>query len=92
LWDVYRDRQLFYPREIKWRPGPRDDAPISDVLILDGVIVGLWKRDARTKDRLHLQLRWFAAPTRAQAEAMAEAAERYATFLGLPLEVCTVLD
>ncbi len=89
---AYRERQLFYPRAVNWQLGPRDEVPFSNVLVLGGVIVGLWKRTASIKDRLSLQLRWFNNPGRAQVAAADDAAQRYAAFLELPLELSTVLD
>ncbi len=80
---AYRARELFYSRELEFRPGPRDDAPFGNVIVIDGQVVGLWKR-SMVKERLKIEPRWFNTPSRREQAAFEEAAERYATFVGLP--------
>jgi hypothetical protein len=81
---AYRSRELFYTRERVWRPGPRDDAPFGNVIIIGGQVVGMWKRSV-VKERLRIEPRWFNPPSRRAETAFTEAAERYAEFVGLPL-------
>jgi hypothetical protein len=57
---------------------------VTHVLLLDGKIVGTWRRRPAVK-AVNVELRFFDTPTRAATRAMAEAARRYAAFLGLPL-------
>jgi hypothetical protein len=76
---AYRSRQLFYPRELIWRPRPRDDAPFGNVIVIGGQVVGMWKRSV-VKERLWVEPRWFNPPARREETAFAEAAERYAAF------------
>jgi hypothetical protein len=78
---AYRSRELFYPRELVWRPGPRDDAPFGNVIVIGGQVVGMWKRSV-LKERLRLEPRWFNPPSSREETAFAEAAERYVTFVG----------
>jgi DNA glycosylase AlkZ-like len=81
---AYRSRELFYARQLVWRPGPRDDAPFGNVIVIGGQVVGMWKRSV-VKERLRMESRWFEPPSRREEMAYAEAAERYAAFVGLPL-------
>jgi Winged helix DNA-binding domain len=81
---AYRSRQLFYPRELISRPGPRDDAPFGNVIVIGGQVVGMWKRSV-VKERLRVEPRWFNPPARREETAFVEAAERYAVFAALPL-------
>ena len=76
---AYRARQLFYPREIVYRPGPRYDAPFGNVIVVDGVVLGIWKRSAR-KGQISVQPEWFNPPLSAQAGAFGEAVARYTEF------------
>jgi hypothetical protein len=57
---------------------------ITHVLLLDGKIVGTWRRRLAAR-AVHVQLRFFDTPTRAATRAIAEAARRYAAFLALSL-------
>jgi hypothetical protein len=43
----------------------------------------MWKRSV-VKERLRIEPRWFNPPSRRAETAFTEAAERYATFVGLP--------
>jgi hypothetical protein len=78
---AYRSRELFYPRELVWRPGPRDDVPFGNVIVMGGQVVGVWKRSG-LKDRLRLYPRWFNPPSCRDETAFSEAAERYICFMG----------
>jgi hypothetical protein len=80
---AYRARELFYSRELEFRPGPRDDAPFGNVIVIGGQVVGIWKRSL-VKERLRIEPRWFNPPARHEEMAFTEAAERYAAFMGLP--------
>ena len=75
---------MFYARELVWRPGPRDDAPFGNVIVIGGQVVGMWKRSV-IKERLSIEPRWFNPPSRPDETAFTEAAKRYAAFVGLPL-------
>ncbi len=81
---AYRSRELFDGRELEWRPGPRDDAPFGNVIVIGGLVVGIWKRSL-VKERLQIEPRWFNPPSCGEEPAFKEAAERYAAFVGLPL-------
>ena len=81
---AYRERALFFPRQVVYRPGPRDDVPFSNVIVIDGIVEGFWKRAPRA-DQLALTPVWLNEPSARHRAAFGEAAERYAAFLGLPL-------
>jgi hypothetical protein len=78
---AYRSRDLFYPREIVYRPGPRYDAPFGNVIVVDGMVLGIWKRSVR-KGQLSIEPEWFNPPTAEQQAACGEAIARYAAFMG----------
>jgi len=79
---AYRSRELFYPREITYRPGPRYDAPFGNVIVVDGVVLGIWKRSVR-KGQLSIEPEWFNAPSPTHAAGFDEAVKRYAEFMGM---------
>jgi hypothetical protein len=81
---AYRSRELFYTREIVYRPGPRYDAPFGNVIVNDGRVRGIWKRSARN-GQLTIEPEWFNSPSPNEAAAFVDAVERYAGFMGMPL-------
>ena len=85
---AYRSRELFYTQELVWRPGPRDDAPFGNVIVIGGQVVGIWKRSV-VKEVLQVEPRWFNPPARCEETAFAEAAERYAAFATLSRSIAT---
>jgi hypothetical protein len=58
----------------------------SPTLVVDGRIAGTWKRAVK-KDRVEIALSVFRALDDAGREGLAEAADRYGRFLGLPAVV-----
>jgi hypothetical protein len=78
---AYRSRELFYPREIVYRPGPRYDAPFGNVIVVDGTVHGIWKRSMR-KQRLNIEAEWFNPSPAEQAVTFEKAAAKYAAFVG----------
>jgi Winged helix DNA-binding domain len=38
---AYRSRELFYPRDIAYRPGPRYDAPFGNSIVVGGAVLGM---------------------------------------------------
>jgi hypothetical protein len=81
---AYRSRELFYPREIAYRPGPRYDAPFGNVIVVDGTVLGVWKRSVRG-GKLTIEPEWFNPPSRKHAAAFDGAVAEYAAFMGLAL-------
>lgn len=56
------------------------------IVVIDGQIVGIWKREFR-KGLVALEISLFNPLPRADRERIAVAADRYADFLGLPAEI-----
>ena len=77
---AYRSRELFYPREIVYRPGPRYDAPFGNLIVVDGIAIGIWKRSVN-RGQVKIQPEWFNPPSRNQAAAFEESLVQYATFM-----------
>ncbi len=63
-----------------------DPAFIAHVVIIDGQIVGGWKRTLK-KDAAIVELNLITNLTKAEQQAVADAAGRYGAFLGLPVEL-----
>jgi hypothetical protein len=75
---AYRERDLFYDSS---RAAGAMEA-LTHVLVLNGRVAGTWGR-ALAKDTVAVTTSWFDPPTEAEVAAVAAAAERYGTFLGL---------
>jgi len=81
---AYRDRDAFFdPRHAVGRD-PRQWAPFANVLVVDGRVVGIWRRMVQ-RDRVVVEPSWLEPPDGRALELYAEAAERHARFLGLAL-------
>jgi hypothetical protein len=77
---AYRSRELFFQREMSYKPGPRYDVPFGNVIVVDGIVCGFWKRSS-AKGKTSIEAEWFTPPSRTQARAFDEAAARYAHFM-----------
>ena len=81
---AYKDRSAALARV-----GSRANAQIgllSPSILVDGQMVGTWGRKI-AKERVRIALKPLVAWTRAERDAIEEAAQRYADFLGLGLDV-----
>jgi len=65
---------------------PDDPSLIAHIILLDGQIVGGWRRTV-TKNAVILERNIFTDLTRAQERALAREVDRYSEFLGLPVEL-----
>ena len=81
---AYKERDLYYPAP-GWSIGP-GVVPFPHTLVHAGRIVALWRRTPR-KEGVAVELRWLHAPSDAERRALAAAADRYAAFLGAPVEL-----
>lgn len=74
--------------EVAQRSNLPENSPslLANVIILDGQIVGGWKRILK-KDAVVVQLDLLTTLTKAQKQATAEAAEQYGKFLGLAVNL-----
>jgi hypothetical protein len=61
---------------------PRSNALLGSVIVIDGLVVGSWKRSFEGKS-VHITLSHFAGVSKAERRLVAEAADRYGAFLGL---------
>jgi hypothetical protein len=76
----YQDRSAIFD------PANLDQFIFSHILIVNGNILGSWKRSL-TKRAVTVELNAFATLTEGQRQAVTEAAHRYGAFLGLPVEL-----
>jgi winged helix DNA-binding protein len=81
----FKDRSAIGKRLAATAAASVSDAPFPHVVVVDGQIVGGWKRTL-TKDSVTIELRVLARLTAAENRAVATAARRYAEFLGRSLE------
>lgn len=65
---------------------PDDPSLIAHIILLDGQIVGGWRRTV-TKNAVILERNIFTDLTRAQERALAREVDRYSEFLQLPVEL-----
>jgi hypothetical protein len=63
-----------------------DPAFIANVLIIDGQLVGGWKRTLN-RDSVLVKLNLLANLTKVESRAVTDAAQRYSKFLGLPVQL-----
>jgi hypothetical protein len=81
----FKDRSAI--GEVAKRAGIKSDDPsfLAHVIILDGQLVGGWRRTL-TKKAVQVELMLIADLTKAQQNAVDKAANQYGEFLGLPVE------
>ncbi len=82
----YKDRSTIVERAHTNKRVVSASEILSNVLILDGQVVGTWKRTL-TKDTVFIVLNPFISLDSSETQAVAVAAERYAAFVGLPVRV-----
>jgi hypothetical protein len=82
----FKDRSAI--GDVAKRAGIKGDDPalIAHVIILDGQIVGGWRRTIK-KDAVTIELNLITKLTKVEKRAVAEAANRYGRFLGLTTEI-----
>lgn len=80
----FKDRSAI--GKIAEREGIRKDDPalLANIIILDGQVVGGWRRTLK-KDSVTVEARLITGLTRKEEQAVAQAAERFGQFLGLPV-------
>jgi len=85
----FKDRSAI--AEVARRSNIDESSPalIAHVIILDGQIVGGWKRTIK-KNAVVVELNLITDLTKAQKRAIADAANRYGKFLDLPVELAEV--
>jgi hypothetical protein len=77
--------------EIAKQVGVNSDDPsfLAHVTVLDGQLVGGWKRTL-SKDAVLVELNLITKLTKSQDQAIRAAAERYGKFLGLPVQLANM--
>jgi hypothetical protein len=81
----YKDRSALIAPQHAARIAALGSAALAGIIVLDGQIVGMWKR-ALAKNMVRVACDPFIAPARAQWRALEKAAKRYGDFLGLAVE------
>ncbi len=81
----YKDRRPVVAEEHAARLWALGNA-LSYILVLDGQVVGTWRRDLRA-DAVVVEMTPFRPLTHAEGGAVNLALQRYGAFLGLPVEV-----
>lgn len=82
----YSDRSAVYEGEVPNHLDPRGALLLNYVIVMDSQVIGAWRRTFK-KGRVIMELKPFAPLSDTQNEAVQEAAQRYADFLGLALEI-----
>ncbi len=81
----YKDRSAVLDAQHAEKICPGGNGVFAPTFILDGRVVGTWKRSVK-KSSLAIVALPFTVLNKKQKLAFKRAAERYATFMGLPLE------
>jgi winged helix DNA-binding protein len=80
----YSDRKAIFDSSHAAKLDARNNPLFQHTMVIDGRIAGTWKRTLR-KDAVLIELAPFAPLARAERQAVHKAAEKYATFLELPM-------
>ncbi len=83
---AYTDRSAMYDTQHDSKLDSRGNVLFNNVVVLDTRVVGIWKRTLK-KASVIVTPTLFAPLDDAQMDALAAAAQRYADFLGLKLEL-----
>ena len=82
----YKDRTAAVDERTPKPANPRDNPLFNNTIVIDGRVAGTWKRALHT-DKVLIALSPFAPLSKADQHAVAAAAQRYADFLDMPLEI-----
>jgi hypothetical protein len=82
----FKDRSHILETAKDARIGARENAIFANVIVLDGQVVGDWKRTLK-KSAVTLELTPAVRLRKADHKLIAAAAQRYGAFLGLPVEL-----
>ncbi len=78
----YKDRSAMFDEAHAGKMDPEKNTVFPHMIIITGLMVGTWKRTL-TKSTVVIESSLFAPLNQAESRALADAAERYAQFLGL---------
>jgi hypothetical protein len=79
----YKDRSAVLRAEYAPRIIPGNNGVFMPTIVIDGQIVGIWKRSIKNKG-IDIEFDLFI-PLADREESIIKAAERYCLFMGLPL-------
>lgn len=82
----YRDRSDVLDPAYQPQIVPGSNGVFAPILVYDGRVVGTWKREL-TKRAVLVRFKPFTKLTTVARAALARAAERYGTYLGLPVQL-----
>ena len=83
----YKDRSAMFPvLSEKLDPQAYGRIALNHTIIIDGIIVGGWRRERKT-DRVVVRTKLFRPLDGAEKDALSMAADRYGTFLGMPVSL-----
>jgi len=82
----YRDRDAVFDPEDSSQLGSRGNVLFENILVLDGIVTGTWKRSL-TKSAVRIILTPFRPLEEPEQHAVAAAADRYGHFLSLTVSV-----
>lgn len=82
----YADRSAIFDKSLTSKLDSRGSVLAQHVILTAGGIAASWKRTLK-KNLVAIEVKLFRTLTGAESHALAEAAERYAIFLGLPFEL-----
>lgn len=80
-----KDRAVPVPAAFSDRIIPGNNGVFQPTIMMDGRVVGTWKR-AEKKTRVDVELMPFESPSAALENGLPAAIERYADYLGLPVQ------
>jgi hypothetical protein len=81
----YKERSAMVSEEVAGRLWALGSA-LRFIIVLDGQVTGVWRRTVQRR-AVQIELTAFLPLSTAQREAVAAAGQRYAEFLGLPVEL-----
>ena len=79
----FKDRSAIGTRVKTSELTAQGNALLANLVVVNGQVVGGWKRTLK-KNEVEVQLNLVTALTEAEHKAVAQAAQRYGAFLGLP--------
>lgn len=83
---AYADRSAIYDEQHGDKLDSRGNVLFQHTIVLDGVIVGTWKRTIKKREVV-IEPTFFVLLTPAQTDAFTQAAQRYGDYLGLPATI-----
>ncbi len=87
----YKDRSILLDSLHMNKVDARGSSLLNNVIVLDGRVVGTWKRTLK-KDEVLVTLNPFTSLSKAEKDVVAASVEQYGAFLGLPVHVTFHID